>query len=110
MAPPAAKDMRRSELIIPYQEPKGKEGGGSEVGSALGSTLPMAAMILRNKMVGWSAVVISVQNWLGESEDSKKNAATPGWVNIGMSVMALATSYLPMFLPPTGGVKTAASS
>ena len=71
--------------------------------------------------------MVSVQNWLGESEDAKKNAATPGWVNIGMSckfllmfpgsakkaadggtVMALATSYLPLFLPPTG--KAAQSS
>jgi hypothetical protein len=50
-----------------------------------------------------AAVVVSIQNWLGESEDSRKNASMPGYLNIGMSIMALGTSYLPLFLPPQAG-------
>lgn len=32
-----------------------------------------------------AAVIFSVQSWLGESEDAKKNASTPGYFSVGMS-------------------------
>ncbi|KFH46586.1 hypothetical protein ACRE_026090 [Hapsidospora chrysogenum ATCC 11550] len=97
MAP--TKDMRRADLIIPYQEPEVK-GDTADMSSSLSSTLPMAAMFMRNKMIGWAALIISIQNWLGESEQAKKNAAMPGYLSAGMSFMALVSTYLPMFLPP----------
>lgn len=31
------------------------------------------------------AVVYSIQTWLGESEESRKNATTPGYLNVGMA-------------------------
>lgn len=31
------------------------------------------------------SVVFSIQNWLGESEDTTKNTSTPGYFTIGMS-------------------------
>ncbi|ATY60444.1 hypothetical protein CCM_03304 [Cordyceps militaris CM01] len=96
MAPP--KDMRRAELIVPYQEPVSK-GDNPEFSSTLSSTMPMAAMFTRNKFVGWAGVVFSIQNWLGESADTKKNG-TPGYFNIGLSVMALGVTYMPLFMPP----------
>ncbi|KAK5994951.1 hypothetical protein PT974_03340 [Cladobotryum mycophilum] len=93
------KDMRRPELIVPYQEPSAK-GESNELASTLSSTLPMAAMFTRNKFVGWGAVVFSIQTWLGESEESKKNQSTPGYFSVGMSLMALAVTYLPLFIAP----------
>ncbi|KPM33882.1 hypothetical protein AK830_g12690, partial [Neonectria ditissima] len=50
-----------------------------------------------------AAVVFSIQSWLGESEDAKKNSTTPGYFSVGMAIMSLAITYLPMFLPPVGG-------
>ncbi|KAF4971101.1 hypothetical protein FSARC_1992 [Fusarium sarcochroum] len=100
MAP--GKDPRRTDLIVPYQEPKGS-GEATDLSSTMSTTLPMAAMFTRNKLVGWAAVVFSIQNWLGESEDTKKNSTTPGYFSVGMSIMALAVTYLPMFMPPVGG-------
>lgn len=50
-------------------------------------------------------MVFSIQSWLGESEETTKNTATPGYFSVGMSVMALAVTYLPMFLPPPGGAR-----
>ncbi|TVY85739.1 hypothetical protein LAWI1_G008641, partial [Lachnellula willkommii] len=44
------KDMKRADLIIPYQIPTAKEGG--DISATLGSTLPMAAMFTRNKFIG----------------------------------------------------------
>ncbi|KAJ4140131.1 hypothetical protein NW768_001484 [Fusarium equiseti] len=100
MAP--TKDPRRSDLIVPYQEPK-SSGESTDISSTMSTTLPMAAMFTRNKLVGWASVVFSIQSWLGESEDSKKNSATPGYFSVGMSIMALVVTYLPIFLPPVGG-------
>ncbi|KMU81653.1 hypothetical protein CISG_02671 [Coccidioides immitis RMSCC 3703] len=55
------KDMRRADL------------------GALSSTLPMAAMFTRSRMIGWTSVVFSLQNWMAESPEQKKNSSTPGY-------------------------------
>ncbi|KAK3363408.1 hypothetical protein B0T25DRAFT_39940 [Lasiosphaeria hispida] len=103
------KDMRRPDLVIPYQEPAPK-GDSAEFGSTLSSTLPMAAVFMRNRYVGWAAVVFSLQSWLGESEDSKKSSSTPGYFTVGMSLMSLLVTYLPLFLPPTPGQQRASAT
>ncbi|KEY68704.1 hypothetical protein S40285_05328 [Stachybotrys chlorohalonatus IBT 40285] len=95
----APKDMRRADLAVPYQEPPPKSEA-AELSSTMSSTLPMAAMFMRNKFIGWIAVVYSIQTWLGESEESRKNATTPGYLNVGMAFMSLIVNYLPLFLPP----------
>ncbi|KAG7291774.1 hypothetical protein NEMBOFW57_001794 [Staphylotrichum longicolle] len=102
------KDMRQPDLIIPYQEPVAK-GDNVEFQSTLSSTLPMAAIFMRNKYIGWAAVVFSLQSWLGESEETKKSNSTPGYFNVGMSLMSLAVTYLPLFLPQAGGPKGSAT-
>ncbi|KAM7209645.1 protein Asterix [Naviculisporaceae sp. PSN 640] len=93
------KDMRRPDLIIPYQEPVAK-GETGELQSTIASTLPMAAIFMRNRYVGWAAFVFSIQTWLGESEESKKSSSTPGYFSVGMAFMSLIVTYLPIFLPP----------
>ncbi|KAI1104007.1 hypothetical protein F4804DRAFT_308381 [Jackrogersella minutella] len=101
------KDMRRSDLVVPYQEPPAKSGENIEFASTLSSTLPMAAIFTRNRYIGWASVVLSIQSWLGESEEtSKSSSGTPGYFSVGMSVMALAVTYLPMFLPPPPGQRS----
>ncbi|KAH6630377.1 hypothetical protein B0J18DRAFT_100248 [Chaetomium sp. MPI-SDFR-AT-0129] len=95
------KDMRQPDLIIPYQEPAAK-GDNVEFQSTISSTLPMAAIFLRNKYIGWAAVVFSIQSWLGESEETKKSSSTPGYFNVGMSLVSLIVTYLPIFLPQPG--------
>jgi hypothetical protein len=50
MAP--TKDARRADLVIPYQAPEPKSDQ-PDVGSSISSTLPMAAMFMRNKLIGW---------------------------------------------------------
>ncbi|OBT86850.1 hypothetical protein VE02_03885 [Pseudogymnoascus sp. 03VT05] len=90
----AKKDMRREDLIIPYQQPAPKEGSLGDIGNTLSSTVPMAAMFTRNKYIGWASVVIAVQNWLSESPDSKAAASQPAYMGVGMS-------YLPPNVPPS---------
>ncbi|SPN99783.1 uncharacterized protein DNG_02635 [Cephalotrichum gorgonifer] len=95
------KDMRRPDLIVPYQAPATKEDT-ADFSSSIASTLPMAAMLTRNKFVGWASFIFSLQTWLGESAEAKVNSGTPSLFSVGMAFMALAVTYLPMFLPPTG--------
>ncbi|KAG6013525.1 hypothetical protein E4U54_006624 [Claviceps lovelessii] len=96
------KDMRRPDLIVPYQEPS-SANDKPEFASTIASTLPMAAMFTRNRYIGWAAVVFTVQNWLGESQDATKTSSTPGIFSVLMSVMALGVTYMPLFLPPGKG-------
>jgi hypothetical protein len=79
--------------VIKYQEPAPAADTG-DFSSTLSSTLPMAAIFMRNRYVGWAALVYSIQSWLGESEDSKKNSSTPGYFSVGMSRKCWA---LPLF-------------
>jgi hypothetical protein len=43
-------------LVVPYQEPVVK-GEVTDFSSTMSSTLPMAAMFMRNKFVGWYAIL-----------------------------------------------------
>jgi len=96
---PAAKDMRRPELVVPYVKPDDK-GDSSDINSTLTTTLPMLAMFTRNRIMGWTSVLFALQSWLAETPDQKAKASTPGWMGVGMSIMAAGMTYLPLFLPP----------
>ncbi|OQD77250.1 hypothetical protein PENDEC_c003G07047 [Penicillium decumbens] len=93
------KDMRRADLAIPYVDPP-KSSSDADISSTMSSTMPMAAMFTRNRMIGWVSFVFSLQSWLGESEEQKKTAATPAYMSVGMSLMALVVTYFPLFMPP----------
>ncbi|KJZ79379.1 hypothetical protein HIM_01530 [Hirsutella minnesotensis 3608] len=95
---PNNKDMRRPDLIVPYQEPP-PTSDKADMSSTLTSTMPMAAMFTRNKFVGWASVVFSIQSWLGEGADAK-GSGTPGYFSVLMSFMALGVTYMPLFLAP----------
>ncbi|KAL4922182.1 translation initiation factor SUI1 [Aspergillus aurantiobrunneus] len=90
------KDMRRLDLVIPYVDPP-KDKNDADMTGTMSSTMPMAAMFTRNRV----AFVFSLQTWLGETAEQKKNATTPAYMSVLMSLMALAVTYLPIFLPPT---------
>ncbi|CAN9179046.1 translation initiation factor [Alternaria burnsii] len=93
------KDMRRADLIVPYAEPeKGKDD--NDMASTLSSTLPMAAIFTRNKMIGWVAVVFAIQSWLAETPEQKRTSSTPAYFQVGMSIMSLLVSH-PNNPPPT---------
>ncbi|KAI1003897.1 hypothetical protein K3495_g4312 [Podosphaera aphanis] len=101
-------DKRRADLIVPYQPPNVK-GNPADIGGTLGSTLPMAAMFTRNRLIGWASVVFATQNWLAENVETKKTSGQPAIFAVGMSLMALFVTYLPMFLPPPSVSKSESS-
>ncbi|KAI9654400.1 MAG: hypothetical protein M1829_000931 [Trizodia sp. TS-e1964] len=59
----------------------------------------MAAMFTRNKMIGWSAVMLAVQKYLSDSPGQKSDG-TPGYMTLGMAIMSLGVTYLNLILPP----------
>ncbi|EXJ81924.1 hypothetical protein A1O1_07991 [Capronia coronata CBS 617.96] len=92
------KDMRRPDLVIPYVEPK--EEKPADFGSTLTSTMPMAAMFTRNRMLGWLSLLTALLNWLGESPSQQQSSGTPGYLSFGMALLAVGVTYMPLFLPP----------
>ncbi|KAJ4346206.1 Eukaryotic translation initiation factor eIF-1 [Ascochyta clinopodiicola] len=96
------KDMRRADLIVPYAEPA-KDKSDGDMSSTMASTLPMAAIFTRNKMIGWVSVVFSVQSWLAETPEQKKTSTTPAYFSVGMAVMSLLVGYSSLILPPPPG-------
>ncbi|GIC86560.1 eukaryotic translation initiation factor eIF-1 [Aspergillus udagawae] len=87
------KDMRRLDLAIPYIEPP-KDKNEADMSGVMSSTMPMAAMFTRNRMIGWVSFVFSLQSWLGETPEQKKSAATPAYMSVLMSLMALVVGPL----------------
>ncbi|KAK4495400.1 hypothetical protein PRZ48_013731 [Zasmidium cellare] len=98
----AKKDMRRDDLIVPYSDPD-KDKENSDFQSTMSSTLPMAAIFTRNKMLGWTAVLFAIQQWLSETPAQKANSASPAYLSIGMAVLSLGVGYMPLFMPPPPG-------
>ncbi|KAL1640554.1 hypothetical protein SLS58_006749 [Diplodia intermedia] len=94
------KDMRRDDLIVPYADPNEKASSDPDFAGTMASTLPMAAIFTRNKMIGWTAVIFALQTWLAETPEQKKKASTPGYFSVMMAFMSLLVSYMPLFLPP----------
>ncbi|EXJ54450.1 hypothetical protein A1O7_09790 [Cladophialophora yegresii CBS 114405] len=93
------KDMRRADLIIPYTEPKDEKA--SDFSSTITSTMPMAAMFTRNRMLGWFSLMTALLNWLGETPAQRSSpSGTPGYLSFGMALLAVGVTYMPLFLPP----------
>ncbi|KAH7126742.1 hypothetical protein B0J11DRAFT_526340 [Dendryphion nanum] len=103
------KDLRRVDLIVPYVEPA-KDKSDGDMSSTMATTLPMAAIFTRNKMIGWVSVVFSLQSWLAETEEQKRTSTTPAYFSVGMAFMSLLVGYMPLLLPPQGGALGAGSS
>ncbi|KAI1612694.1 translation initiation factor SUI1 [Exophiala viscosa] len=104
----AKKDMRRTDLgewqrhskevtfnqtnqshqVIPYVEPK--EDKSADFSSTFASTMPMAAMFMRNRMLGWFSLLSALLNWLGETSAQKQSNGTPAYLTFGMAILAVA--------------------
>ncbi|KAL2890982.1 hypothetical protein HOO65_010340 [Ceratocystis lukuohia] len=83
----ARKDQRRIDLIVPYQEPAPKDNESVDLSSSLSSTMPMAAMMTRNRYFGCAGSI----RWISRVDANMKTC---------LLVMALVVTYLPMFMPP----------
>jgi len=100
--------MRREDLIVPYSEPAKTGKEGQDVQSTLSSTMPMAAIFTRNKIIAWTAVIFAIQGWLSETPAQKAESSQPAYFSVGMSLLAVAVTYMSLFMPPPSGVSPGA--
>ncbi|KAK2733333.1 hypothetical protein FQN57_002248 [Myotisia sp. PD_48] len=91
------KDMRNADLMVPYVAPSTKKTDAGDIASTISGTMPMAAMFTRNKLIGCHPTLLT---WMAETPDQKKNASTPAYMSVFMSLMAVLVVYMPLFLPP----------
>ncbi|KAL8826788.1 MAG: hypothetical protein Q9191_003587 [Dirinaria sp. TL-2023a] len=82
--------MRRPDLVIPYVDLSKDKDDKGDMSSTMASTLPMAAMFTKNKMIGWASLVFAIQTWLAETPEQTRKAGTPSYLSVGMSLMAVA--------------------
>ncbi|KAI5801550.1 hypothetical protein DFH27DRAFT_610905 [Peziza echinospora] len=92
------KDQRRADLIIPYI-PAQEKVEQNDFATTISSTLPMAALFTRNKIIAWSSLVFAVQSWLTETPAQLAGGKQPAYFGVGMSLMSVAVTYAPMFMP-----------
>ncbi|KAF2105130.1 hypothetical protein NA57DRAFT_28225, partial [Rhizodiscina lignyota] len=87
------KDMRNPNLIVPFVEPEKKENDADMSSAYHRSTFPC---FTAQHLLFMTAVMFSVQSWLAETPEQKKNTSTPGYFSVGMA----SQSYMPLFMPP----------
>ncbi|KAF3941288.1 hypothetical protein ABW19_dt0201087 [Dactylella cylindrospora] len=105
-----SKDMRRPDLIVPYQAPPPPNPETSTtISSTMSSTLPMAAMFLRNKPMAWASMSFAIQTWLSETPAMRAAGQQPAFFSIIFSAISILLSYMPT-PPRPGAVPTQAGA
>lgn len=69
------------------------EKTGRSPTSAFSSTLPMAAMFMRSRILSWCALFTAMQVYLNEPEERSPDAQ-PGWMSLIIAVLGVGTSYM----------------
>lgn len=76
-------------------------------------SLPMAAMFLRNKMLSWTAMFLSVQSYLSEPTNKvkdPKDTSQPPLLKLAFAAISLVTCYIDIIFPSQPTAKTAKSA
>ncbi|KAN0072082.1 hypothetical protein V8E54_009811 [Elaphomyces granulatus] len=120
------KNMRRADLVIPYVDPPKPKNESDMTGigtclhvpdcldliwqpmnnsdenstvkdeRAMSTTMPMAAMFTRSRMIGWVSFVYALQTWLAETPEQRRTGSTPAYMTVFMSFMALIVVRFPV--------------
>lgn len=74
----------------------------------ISQSLPMAAMFMRNKMLSWASVFLSVQSYLNEPVNKPESADTaaqqPPLLKLLFAIISLGTCYIDIIFPATNPV------
>ncbi|KAI5963020.1 uncharacterized protein KGF55_002812 [Candida pseudojiufengensis] len=95
MAPKA-----RAELVVPYRHVPAK--ARKDAGNIISQSLPMAAMFMKNKMLSWAALFLSIQSYLNEPINKEaEDGAQPPILKIVFALVAVLTCYIDVIFPQT---------
>ncbi|KAI5956801.1 hypothetical protein KGF54_000418 [Candida jiufengensis] len=103
MAPKA-----REELVVPYRHVPAK--ARKDAGSLISQSLPMAAMFMKNKMLSWAALFLSIQTYLNEPINKvEEDGSQPPLLKVVFALVAVLTCYIDIIFPQTNpSIKKAA--
>ncbi|CDO57224.1 similar to Saccharomyces cerevisiae YPR063C ER-localized protein of unknown function [Geotrichum candidum] len=91
----AKVDKRREDLIVSYGGSKPRK---NEMQSMMTSSMPLAAMFLRNKVLSWAAFFTTLQAWLNEPSTIKTDAQ-PAWLSVVLAVVGILSCYVDLVFP-----------
>ncbi|KGU22567.1 hypothetical protein MGS_04622 [Candida albicans P78042] len=91
----------REDLVIPYKHVPVKPRKDST--GVIAQSLPMAAMFMRNKVLSWSALFLTVQSYLNEpiNKPDADDGSQPPFVKIVFALVSVLTCYMDVFFPNT---------
>ncbi|VVT56360.1 uncharacterized protein SAPINGB_P005004 [Magnusiomyces paraingens] len=96
--PTDVTDKRRADLVIPYRARKPLK---NEVSSAMSSSMPIAAMFLRNKILAWASLFTTIQGYLNEPAQLASDSQ-PAWLSVLLAAVGIVTCYMDIIMPPRG--------
>ncbi|KAG5367913.1 hypothetical protein CJU90_0094 [Yarrowia sp. C11] len=95
-------DKRRAELCVPYVHVVDKQ---NDAQSFITTSLPMAAMFLRNKLMSWTALFTAITAYMNEpliKPTQSDGASQPAWLSVLVSLVGLFTCYMDLAFPSQG--------
>lgn len=94
-------DKRRPDLVKPYHHVPDKTANEQST-AMFTSTLPLAAMFLRNKLIAWAALFTAVQGFLNEptiQSSSPESQGQPAWITLTTALIGMITCYMDFAVP-----------
>ncbi|KAK9448093.1 uncharacterized protein V1518DRAFT_334347 [Limtongia smithiae] len=92
----STQSKKRANLAVPYvplvMRPR------DDITGFVATGLPMIAMFLKIKIVGWASLLITLQSWLNETADSTGDGQ-PAWFKVIMSLAGLFVCYMDLLFP-----------
>ncbi|CCE81667.1 Piso0_002330 [Millerozyma farinosa CBS 7064] len=96
--------VKSEKLVIPYRHIPAKPR--FETSGMIAQSLPMAAMFMKNKLLAWSALFLSIQSYLSEpinkpASKDPKDTSQPASLRVVFALIALLTCYMDIAFPST---------
>ncbi|KAH3667770.1 hypothetical protein WICMUC_005302 [Wickerhamomyces mucosus] len=97
-----APQVKREDLVVPYVHvPPAPEAASSAVVS---QSMPMAALFMKNKLLGWFSLLSTVQAYLNELHGAKpQEGSTSALLRLLLSVFGILVCYTDLVFPGSSG-------
>ncbi|QLQ78878.1 hypothetical protein HG537_0B02260 [Torulaspora globosa] len=106
----ALNNLKRSDLCVQYKHvapPKSPYATNTGLSGLVNQSMPMVAMFLRNKFIGWFALIQSVHYYFNTDPEAASVAAAsnkgsmdqPPLMKVLLSVVGLLVCYMNLVIP-----------
>lgn len=99
------RSRKNEKLCIPYAHVSDAE---STSRGSVSQMLPIAAMLMKSKILAWASVLVSITAWLNEPDAPSEGA--PAAMNIVTSVVSIFVAYMDFVFTPRLGTAAPAAA